>query len=116
VLASAYQARRRGWQVALLPYTGTPVEPDLLLTKGELDPIYVEFETRARGRDAKWYKNRRWNGYVALVTYTASARRSLVQECKEIPVSGLATDLQSLVQPHPSGEVGSLWRETWGHW
>jgi hypothetical protein len=116
VLAFAYQARRRGWKVVLLPYTGTPVEPDLLVSRKDDEPIYVEFETKARARGEKWYKNRLWNTYVAVATFTASIRRALVQECKEVPVRGLATDLQTLVQQDKLGVPGSLWQEKWGRW
>jgi hypothetical protein len=116
VLAFAYQARRRGRKVTLLPYTGTPVEPDLLVSQEDDEPIYVEFETRARSRGEKWYKNRLWNTYVAIATFTASIRRALVQECKEIPVRGQATDLQTLVQQEKLGLPGNLWQEKWGRW
>jgi hypothetical protein len=116
VLAFAYQARRRGWKVVLLPYTGTPVEPDLLVSQKDDEPIYVEFETRARSRGEKWYKNRLWNTYVAVATFTAAIRRALVQECKEVPVRGQATDLQTILQQDKLGALGSLWQEKWGRW
>jgi len=116
VLAFAYQARRRGWKVVLLPYTGTPVEPDLLVSQKDDEPIYVEFETRARSRGEKWYKNRLWNTYVAVATFTVAIRRALVQECKEVPVRGQATDLQTLAQQERLGALGNLWQEKWGRW
>ena len=116
VLAFTYQARRYGWNVVLLPYTGTPVEPDLLVIQKDDDPIYVEFETRARSRDEKWYKNRRWNTYVAVATFTAAMRKALVLECKEVPVRGFATDLQTLTQREMLESPGTLWLEKWGCW
>ena len=116
VLALACQARRYGWTVVLLPYTGTPVEPDLLVTEKDNEPIYVEFETRARSRDEKWYKNRRWNTYVAVATFTPAMRKALVLECKEVPVRGFATDLQTLTQQERPGLPDTLWQEKWGRW
>lgn len=116
VLALAYHARRRGWKVVLLPYTGTPVEPDLLISQKDDDPIYVEFETKARSRGEKWYKARVWNTYVAVAAFTAAIRKQVVQECKEVPVRGLATDLQTIIQQEKLGSRGCLWQEKWGRW
>jgi hypothetical protein len=114
VLAFAYQARRRGWNVMLLPSTVTPVEPDLQVSLNGNDCAYVEFETRARAHNQKWEKSNRWNKYVAVATFTAAMRRVLVDECQNFPMRGQATDLETLSKDGDA--LGDLWQERWGRW
>jgi len=113
LLAFAWQARRRGYQVRLLPEAQiSGVTPDALIWREGEQPVYVEFEVRARGRVARW---RRWDeaqGLAAVCTFAVSARQGIMREFDVAQVSGWGTDLQTLIK---TDEGGLLWpeRQTW---
>jgi len=108
LLAFCWQARLRDWRTELLPQANATLEPDVLVFKGRVD-IYVEFEIRAHEKLEKWKKVNRFQGFVALCSFTPKTRASLAQECKLSHVPGLATDLQTLIQRVHNPEGGSLW-------
>lgn len=117
VLAFAYQARRRGWEVQLLPRTGMPVEPDLQVSMNGKDSLYVEFETRARSHKKKWAKISRWTRSVGVATFSSAMRNVLVEECQDFSLRGKAADLETLSQEGKGGRaLGDLWKERWGRW
>ncbi len=116
VLAFATHARKRGWSVQVLPeMSDTNAEPDLWITRGE-ESYYVEVELQSKERPPKWRNlSEVNNGKVALCAATTDKRARLVGDCKLDHLSGLATDLETLVQEKYStiGEETSLWVETW---
>ena len=116
LLSFASQARRRGWRITLLPQVQAALEPDLLLEAAdglESLQIYAEFETRGHGKLRKWRKAAEFQGFVAIGTFIPSQRRRMIEECKEARVSGLASDLETLIQREHAGAPGPLWLERW---
>lgn len=112
MLALAWQARRRGYGVELNPgviqcAAGDGwIEPDLRVIRAggsKRDPLFVEYETKARGKMGKW---RRYMGMKLLaVTGTAGGAKSLRNEMLEaLPgamlgkVDWYVTSLQELMQ------------------
>ena len=94
VLALAWQARRRGHQVKLLPgrmrgYTQvhTWVEPDLKISFPGLHDAWtpVEFETRPRGKMDKWERWSRNNGF-GVCTFTERQKESMTRELERAGV------------------------------
>ena len=113
LLAFCWQARLRGWRTELLPAVNARLEPDVLVEKSGTK-VYVEFEVRAHEKLKKWRKACRFQGYVALCSFTPKARANLVEECKLSRVPGYATDLHTLTANDHNLGVGSLWIEYWG--
>ncbi len=110
LLAFAWQARRRGYQVKLLPEGGSRgwgVTPDALIWKEGERNIYAEFEVRARGRVARWCKWDETQSLAAVCTYTVSARKGIMREFEQARVFGYGTDLQTLIR----SDKGPLWAE-----
>jgi len=94
VLALAWQARRRGHQVKLLPgrmrgYTQvhTWVEPDLKISYPGVygSWVPVEFETRPRGKMRKWAKWKQ-NHSFGVCTFSEKQRESLGRELERAGV------------------------------
>ena len=112
LLAFCWQARLRDWRTKLLPPVNALLEPDVLVSKGEVG-IYAEFEIRAHEKLEKWKKACRFQGFVALCSFTPKTRIGLVQECKLSYVPGFATDLQTLAQSICNSEISPLWTEKW---
>jgi hypothetical protein len=111
VIAFSYGARLRGWKVQALPQTGIPrFLPDVLVEKGG-ERHYVEVELGNR-KDGKWLLAQKTQGYVALCARTPIRRESLVVECADLGVYGLATDLRTL---YLSRDVAGspLWDQHW---
>lgn len=108
-LAFAYQARQRGWIVEMLPQTGLPnFYPDVRVEKdGKSHFVEVELGTRKQG---KWLLNLKHQGYVALCARTPTRRAYLLDECAELGVYGMATDLLTLARSQPNT---ALWSEEW---
>lgn len=113
LLAFCWQARLRDWRTELLPQVKASLEPDVLLSKSGIN-IYVEFEIRAHEKLEKWKKSSRFQGFVALCSFTPKTRAGLVRECRFGHVSGLATDLDNLSQRKQNINSNSLWVEKWG--
>ena len=98
VLALAWQARKRGHDVRLLPgrrrgYTmGTHwVEPDLeiaFLERGRvISFVPFEFETKPRGKEDKWQKWNRVLGGWGICTFGESQRETTWRELKRCGVT-----------------------------
>lgn len=115
LLAFCQQARLRDWRTELLPQVNASLEPDVLVSKGGVD-IYTEFEIRAHEKLEKWKKVNRFQGFIALCSFTPKTRTGLVRECKFSHVPGFATDLYILTQSVHHTEIGTLWAEKWGPW
>jgi len=112
LLVFCWQARRRGWQVNLLPKVSKPLEPDVLISKDGIR-IYVEFEIRTHEKLEKWQKAYHFQGFVALCSFLPITRQGLVAECKTSRVPGIASDLHTLTKETSKTQV-SLWIEKWG--
>jgi hypothetical protein len=97
LLAFAWQARRRGYNPTLLPGRVNSVYPDLCLWYGEPQPLYAEFETRARAKHWKWRRLGRALGQVHVCTFNQVQRRRMVAECLAARVDVRATDLETLL-------------------
>lgn len=109
VLYFAYQARRRGWQVQILPQISHGSEPDVLLTRSD-QRLYVEVE-RGHSKKDKWLAQEDLQGFAAFCALTQSRRYGLVRECQSAGVPGMATDIQSLGQLKDQKNL--FWMETW---
>ena len=112
LLAFCWQARLRGWRVEILPQVGASLEPDVLISKGRVD-IYVELEIQKHGKLEKWKKVYAFQGFVALCSFVPQARFRLTTECKNVRLSGIATDLQTLVKIIKYQGFGGLWFGKW---
>lgn len=120
LLSFAYQARKRGYQVIVLPEVeNTLLVPDLKVMRGE-EQLYVEVEMMDRGfgrKDRTWV--RKWQnqfanqGYVAFCTITSSRRLKMTSELKKL-WRGYATDLTTLrKQSNTAQDLSELWAEKW---
>ncbi|MEW5870648.1 MAG: hypothetical protein AB1894_15350 [Chloroflexota bacterium] len=114
LLAFCWQARLRDWRTELLPQVNASLEPDMLVSKGNVK-IYAEFEIRAHEKRSKWKKISRFQDFVALASFTPKARYGLVQECRGSHIAGYATDLQNLMQNTSYPGALALWVESWIH-
>jgi len=109
VMAFAYQARRHGWKIQVLPQTGIAnFYPDAVVEKGD-ERHYVEVELGTR-KQGKWLLALRCQGYVALCARTPIRRASLINECIDVGVYGIANDLLTLAK---SDARSPLWTEKW---
>lgn len=112
--AFAYQARKRGWQVALCPKVEGPAQPDMALQRGE-ERLFVEVEAEsgeAERRMRKWRNQADLQGYVALCANNGGVRERLVLEAQAASKHGVATDLTALIKEQDEGK--GLWVERWG--
>jgi hypothetical protein len=114
ILWFTYQARRRGWQVDVMPDLGDPlIAPDLRVTKKN-QTVLVEVEMQPHRNWEKWRsigrftKNQR--AILGICAITSSIRYSLVREASWMAIGGMATDLQTISK----GRNNSLlWLESW---
>ncbi len=112
-LVVAYQARRRGYGVAVLPEVeGTNAAPDLLLEKSG-ERVYVEVELGDKEHTAKWNNLAGLQGIVAIVARNEAERRRLVGDCKLKGIPGRATDLSALVRVPKKAPLPEMWTEVW---
>jgi hypothetical protein len=118
VLAFAYHARLRSWQVEVMPETegkGHAV-PDVWVAKSD-ESYYVEVEVLGKGGSRK--RNRKWallfdlQERVAVCTPDRNRRMVAVAEIRERHFAGVATDLATLTANVRSGSTGNLWLERW---
>jgi hypothetical protein len=116
VLIFALHARKRGWATRILPpVEGTKAVPDLALIRGD-QTIYVEVELGQKESPSKWRNQAKLNGgKVALCAATPDTRKRLVGDCMLAKLSGMATDLETLVKVKHSTirEETPLWLEEW---
>jgi hypothetical protein len=104
ILAFTMHARLRGWDVEVLPEIDGLSKPDVAVKNGD-ERYLVEIEGSAKPKDKKW-KNlaeAHPQGKVAICTLAPEIRKQLVGDCKLAGISGVATDLKTLV----FGEKGS---------
>jgi hypothetical protein len=123
VLIFALHARKRGWATQTLPAVeGTSAVPDLALVRpqtagtGGEQPLYVEVELGQKESPAKWRNQAKLNGgKVALCAATPDTRQRLVGDCRLDKLSGMATDLETLIQVkfQTIDEAALLWLEEW---
>jgi len=116
LLVFCFHVRLRNWQVELLPTVSKTIEPDVRLYKGSSASLYVEFEVSAHGKLEKWTKSYRFQGLVALCTFTLALRKQMVNECCRSRTSVIATDLQTLAKTAYSNTPGNLWQTYWINW
>lgn len=116
LLTFCFHARLRDWQVILLPEVNSTIEPDACLTKANLPPLYVEFETAPHDKLEKWKKSYQFQGMVALCTFTPQLCRQIMNECCRARASVIATDLCTLGKLARSSSVGLLWQTSWQIW
>lgn len=115
VLAFAMNARARGWQVAVLPEVPGKAAPDVQITQGT-EQHYVEVELGLKDRPAKWRNLAGLQGHVALCARDVAGRARLVGDCRLAKLSGMATDLETLVLQVPYRDLTPeqpLWLEMW---
>ena len=112
LLAFDLRARRRGWTTQVLPEVSPPIEgfaPDVWIERDGAG-LYVEVEGKYHHTNAaKWQAARRAQGFAAIVARTPQARATLVEDCRDSGVAGVATDFHRLYY-QPSA---SLWVEAW---
>lgn len=115
VLIFALHARKRGWATEILPEVEGNARPDLVVAR-ENRQYYVEVELSQKENLAKWRNLAALNsGKIALCAATPEGRQRLVGDCRLAKLSGVATDLQVLVQTSYK-EINSstpLWVEEW---
>lgn len=114
VLEFAWQARRRGYRVEVMPTVpDARVVPDVYVYRCYGDCAYVEVE-RGRNKQDKWFNLNMLQGFAALCTLTPRRRKRIVEEeIQPIGIGGMATDLETLRE---SGQIGiklQLWVEGW---
>jgi len=116
VLAFALHARKRGWATRILPpVEGTNAVPDLLVQRDE-ENCMSRSSWAARKAPAKWrnqaaLNNARW----LCVQPTPATRQRLAGDCRLDHLSGVATDLDTLVHvKHDDiSDQTPLWLESW---
>ena len=110
VMTFSLGARVRGWTVNVLPETNTPFFfPDLLIEKNG-ERMFVEVELGSRKKE-KWRLYKRIQGFAALCSKTSQSRDSLVCECADEKLGGMATDLHYLVKNRDP--QSPLWIDKW---
>ena len=78
--------------------------------------FYVEIELGQKESPSKWRNQAKLNGgKVALCAATPDTRKRLVGDCRLAKLSGMATDLETLVKVKHSTirEETPLWLEEW---
>jgi hypothetical protein len=111
----AYQARRRGYQVKVLPKVEGPAEPDVAISKDGGGPIYVEVEL-GRRKASKWKLVGDLQGFAAVCALNEEGHQALVSEVKSQGLAGRTTFLEMLMRSEKDGRpsMEPLWVETWG--
>lgn len=105
----AYQARRRGWQVEVMPEVEPPAEPDVLIAN-DSGAMYVEVEL-GEEKYPKWRNMFDLQHHVALCALTVEGRAKLVKEVQDLSIPGRATDIHTLIKEK---DEGRLWVDVWG--
>ena len=116
VLYFALLARVRGWTTEIVPKVDGDIDPDILVTKGD-DRYFVEVELGTRGSEkqtAKWKNLADAQGYVAICAPNVKIRERLAADCRLAKLSGVATDLATLVaKPYHEAQEEPLWVKEW---
>ena len=106
----AYQARRRGFLVEVMPDVNGPAEPDVAISKGGERPVCVEVETEGN-REVRWRHQVDLQGFVAACGVTESQQERMVAGLKGLGLPGRATNLEALMRDREGAR--SLWLEEW---
>lgn len=114
VLDFAWQARRRGYKVEVMPIVESNfLIPDVFVERGSTDKAYVEIE-RGRYKSGKWWNLFLMQGFAAACMTSRASRRTIVQnDIQPLGIGGLATDLQTLKFEAHCKDVQQLWLERW---
>lgn len=113
-ITSAMHARKRGYAAQVLPEDKGSA--DLRLIRDD-QTLYVKAGPLRDGKKrGDWRGLSAMNkGRVAFFTWTLSERVSFTKECRQEHISGMATDLETLVQVKYKSitDQSPLWLETW---
>ena len=116
VLYFALLARVRGWTTEVVPEADGSADPDILVTKGD-DRYFVEVELGTRGSEkqtAKWKNLADFQGKVAICAPNVKVRERLAKDCRLAKLSGVATDLATLVaKRYYEAKDEPLWMKEW---
>jgi len=114
VMAVGMHARLRGWLVQVMPTADGNTPPDMLIVK-DGQQHYVEVELSEKENPAKWRNIAALQNHIALVAGTAQVRSVLVGDIKRMKISGVASDLETLIRVKANGllENVHLWEEDW---
>lgn len=114
VLDFAWQARRRGYRVAVMPIVQKMFTvPDVYVDRDATDRAYVEVE-RGRNNPQKWRNLFALQGFVAVCVPTKRRRKTMVEkEIQPLGIGGLATDLETLKNSDKSKKNEQLWVDNW---
>ena len=112
VATFAFQARRRGLGVEVVPQVEGRAAPDAAVAEGDGTRVYVEVESRGGHETApKWRNQVDLQGFVALCTVTRKQQERIVADIKGLGLPGRAACLEVLMQDKEAS--GELWTEEW---
>jgi hypothetical protein len=116
VLYFALLARVRGWTTEVVPEVDGSAVPDILVAKGD-QRYFVEVELGTRGSEkqtAKWKNLADAHDRVAICAPNVKVRERLVADCRLAKLSGVATDLATLVaKRYYEAKDEPLWLKEW---
>jgi hypothetical protein len=116
VITAAMHARKRGYAAQIIPgLKEADTSYDLRLVR-DGQTLHVKTEPSLAGEKRDWRSLSAMNaGKVAVITWTLADRALLVSECRKLGVSGMATDLETLVKTSYKSlnETSPLWLESW---
>ena len=116
VLYFALLARVRGWTTEVVPEVDGSAVPDILVAKGD-QRYFVEVELGTRGSEkqtAKWKNLADAHDRVAICAPNVKVRERLVADCRLAKLSGVATDLATLVATkYYESKDEPLWVKEW---
>lgn len=114
VLDFAWQARRRGYTVEVLPAVESKyLIPDVCVEGGADYRVYVEVE-RGRNKLEKWHHLLQLQGFIAVCVTNQTRRKTIVQkEIQPLGYGGIATDLETLKKATKREEIQNLWLDKW---
>ncbi len=112
-ITAAMHARKRGYAAQVSEAKPSEAAFDLLLVRDN-QSLRVNTEP-SLGKQKRDWRSLSAKGRVAVFTWMLSDRARIVDECKKINVSGMATDLETLVKAKYKGmnEESPLWLESW---
>ena len=116
VLYFALLARVRGWTTEVVPNAESGAVPDILVAKDD-QRFFVEVELGTRGNEkqtAKWKNLADAHDRVAICAPNVKVRERLVKDCRLAKLSGVATDLATLVaKRYYEAKDEPLWMKEW---
>ena len=116
VLYFALLARVRGWTTKVVPEVERCAVPDILVAKDD-QRFFVEVELGTRGNEkqtAKWKNLADAHDRVAICAPNVKIRERLVADCRLAKLSGVATDLATLVaKRYYEAKDEPLWLKEW---